>query len=788
MDFDDAAIAGMGGMPAFAPARMVAWMATTDDPPQAERAAPVTPARGRLFRKYVALFLAVVALALVPQGIVDIWFSYQGVKTLLIRVQSEQAKSAAGKIGQFVSAIEAQMAAEMQLPLNSRTAYEWRVDAVRLLRQVPALTEIAEIDGKGLERYRTSRQSMDVVDSLRDYSRDPAFIGAKAGKAYYGPVYFVHQSEPYMTLAVAGPERDDGVIIGQVNLKFIWDVVSKIKVGALGKAYVVDAQGRLIADPDISLVLRHIDLSRLGYVRKALAPVSPDPADTSSVVTDMKNREVLSAYAKVAPLGWVVFAEMPIDEAYAPLYRMVLRSALLLAAGLVFAFLAGLLLARRMVVPIRRLSEGAARIGGGDLSQRITIRTGDELEALGDQFNKMAARLRDSYATLERKVEERTRQLEAANLAKSRFLAAASHDLRQPLHALGLFVAQLRGRTRADERKKIMTRIDAALSAMNELFNALLDVSRLDAGALAPDIAAFPVSQLLKRIETTFADAAREKGLSLRIVHCSAWISSDFILMERILANLVSNAIRYTRTGGVLVGCRRKNGKLRIDVCDTGVGIPDDQQQQVFVEFCRLGEHEPDQRGGLGLGLAIVERLCRLLDCRIELASRVGKGSRFSIEIPVADSGALALARPTAAQSRIDISSGKLVAVIDDDPMVLEGMGGLLRSWGCRVVTGASDEDVLAGLAKYEHPPDVIISDYQLRGGRTGVQAIARLCEMHSAPIAAFLMSGDTNPEPLQDAQKNGYVLLHKPVDPMALRATFTQVITKRRPAPAEVQ
>ncbi len=745
------------------------------------------PVRGRLFRKYVALFLAVVGLALVPQGIVDIWFSYQGVKTLLVRVQSEQANSAAGKIGQFVRAIESQMAAEMQLPLNARTEYEMRVDAVRLLRQVPALTEVAEIDGEGRERFRISRQSMDVIDSLRDYSRDPAFVGAKANKVYYGKVYFVRQSEPYMTLAIAGPDPEDGVIIGQVNLKFIWDVVSKIKVGEHGRAYVVDAQGRLIADPDISLVLRNIDLSRLDYVRQALAPTARGETDHSGVVTDLKGGEVLSAYAKVPPLGWVVFAEVPIDEAYAPLYRMVLRSALLLVAGLIFAFFAGLLLARRMVVPIRKLSEGAARIGGGDLAQRISIRTGDELEALGNQFNSMAARLRDSYATLERKVEERTRQLEAANLAKSRFLAAASHDLRQPLHALGLFIAQLRGRPRADERRRIMTRVDAALSAMNELFNALLDVSRLDAGALTPDITAFPVADLLKRIETTFAGSAQEKGLSLRIVQSDAWVRSDFILLERILANLVSNAIRYTRTGGVLVGCRMRSGRLRIDVYDTGVGIPEGQQQQVFVEFCRLGEHERENRSGLGLGLAIVERLCRLLDYHIELASRVGRGSRFSVDVPVADAAARKVARPAVATARLDVSSGKLVAVIDDDPLVLEGMGGLLRSWGCRVVTGASDIEVRAGLAEYDHPPDVIISDYQLRNGLTGVEAIARLCETQTVPIPAFLMSGDTNPEPMREAQENGYVLLHKPVDPMALRATFTQVIKKQRqPVPAE--
>src|SRR5205823_415166 len=203
----------------------------------------------------------------------------------------------------------------------------------------------------------------------------------------------------------------------------------------------------------------------------------------------------------------------------------------------------------RMIVPIRALHEGAAQIGGGDLAQRIIIKTGDELQELGDAFNTMAHRLEESYSTLERKVEERTRELEVANHAKSRFLASASHDLRQPLHALGLFVAQLHGSRRADERKRVIGRIDAALSAMNELFNALLDVSRLDAGGLTPNLTEFPIGPLLKRIESTFAGTAREKGLFLHVVDSSGWLRSDAILLERIVLNLVSNAIRYTTKG-----------------------------------------------------------------------------------------------------------------------------------------------------------------------------------------------------------------------------------------------
>jgi signal transduction histidine kinase/CheY-like chemotaxis protein len=741
--------------------------------------------RGRLFRKYVALFLGVVALALVPNSLMDVWFSYQELKPLLVRIQSEQAKSAAEKIGQFVKEIEGQMAWAIQLPLQAKTGDDWRFDAVRLLRQAPAVTEIAQLDATGHEQYRMSREAMDVIGSRSDFSRDPAFIEAMAHRIYYGPVYFVRESEPYMTLALAGARPDYGVIVAQVNLKFIWDVVSQIKVGRRGEAYVVDAQGRLIAHPDISLVLRNTDLSRVAHVQAARATQPFGPSDHSGVAVDLRGRKVFSAYAPVAPLGWLVFAEMPVEEAYAPLYDSMIRSGILLLAGLAVAFLAGLLLARRMVVPIRTLGDGAARIGSGDLNQRIAIRTGDELEALGEQFNRMAARLQESYATLEGKVEERTRQLEVANLAKSRFLAAASHDLRQPLHALGLFVAQLRGRTRADERKWIVGRLEAALSAMNELFNALLDVSKLDAGVLKPDLADFPVAQLLRQIETTFAGAAREKGLSLRVVMSGAWVRSDFVLLERIVFNLVSNAVRYTATGGVVAGCRRRGDRLRIEVWDSGPGIPPDQHQHIFGEFYRLAKADRDQRGGLGLGLAIVDRLCRLLGHPIELTSTLGKGSCFSVTVPRVRAPAEIVKPPVSARSRFDASNGKLVVVIDDDPLVLEAMGGLMRGWGCSVVTGSTDTAVLAGLADCERPPDVIISDYHLRDGKTGIEAITRLRNALSAAIPAFLMSGDTNPEPLREARANGYPLLHKPVDPTALRAMLTQLLRKRQVAHA---
>jgi signal transduction histidine kinase len=743
--------------------------------------APPHGRSGRLFRKYAAIFVGAVCLALVTNGAFDMWFSYQEQRALLVQIQRGQAESAASKISQFVDEIEAQMAWVTPFPWNAITFEEWRFDVVRMLRQVPAVTEVAQLDAAGREQFRISRQAKDVIESHVDYSRDPVFVQAMANKVYYGPVYLVAGSEPYMTIAMAGTGHDHGVIVGQVNLKFIWEVVSQIKPGTRGHAYVVDASGRLIADPDISLVLRNIDMSGLPQVRAARALQAG--WDEPFAAVDRQGKPILSAHATVTPLNWLVFVELPVDEAYAPLYDSIKRSAVLLLVALALALFAGLLFARRMVVPIRALQEGAMRIGRGNLTQRIAIKTNDELEALGDEFNKMAARLQESYATLEHKVEERTRQLEFANLAKSRFLAAASHDLRQPLHALGLFVAQLHGRMRANERMRIVTRVDAALSAMNELFNALLDISKLDAGVLTPNITEFPVAKLLDRVDTTFTGAAREKGLSLRVISSSAWVRSDFILLERIVFNLVSNAVRYTSSGGVVVGCRKRGVSLRIEVWDTGPGVPQDQQQNIFGEFYRLGAPGGDGHSGLGLGLAIVDRLCRLLDHSVRLTSILGKGSCFSVAVP------RVAARPEIGESPgpphplMDASDRKLVVVIDDDPLVLEAMGGLFRSWGYHLVVAGTEDEALAGVANHDSPPDLIVSDYHLPGEKTGIEVIEGLRRALSAKIPAFLVSGDTSPELLRQARDSGYHLLHKPVDPMTLRAMVSYVLREQQVA-----
>jgi signal transduction histidine kinase len=367
--------------------------------------------RSHLFLKYTGLFVAVVCLALLTNGIFEIWGSYRENKEALIRIQHEQAEAAAAKIGQFIKEIESQVGWTTQLLWSAATTEQRRFDALRLLRQVPAITELSQVDASGKEQLRVSRLAMDVVGSGIDLSKEPKFTEAVKNKIYYGPVYFRRESEPYMTLSLAGTRRDAGVSIAEVNLKLIWDVVSKIKVGERGQAYVVDAQGRLISHPDISLVLRNTDMTRLAQVQAAQRQEKGGSPEDIETATDIQGRKVLTAFAPVAPLGWTVFVELPVDEAYQPLIASIQRTALVLIGALCLAALAGIFLARRMVVPIQALRTGAARIGGGDLSQRISIKSGDELEALADQFNDMAGRLQDSYADLEKKVEVRTHEL-----------------------------------------------------------------------------------------------------------------------------------------------------------------------------------------------------------------------------------------------------------------------------------------------------------------------------------------------------------------------------------------
>ncbi|HUP96197.1 MAG TPA: cache domain-containing protein, partial [Burkholderiales bacterium] len=365
--------------------------------------------RGSLFRKYVAYFVALVSTALIGSGLVGFYYTYEESKTARLNLQLEKADAAASRIEAFIREIEHQLG-WMRLPQAGPVTPEHRrLDYLKLLRQVPSISDASLLDAGGREQLRVSRVAMNVVGSGDDYSASPKFTETRQAETYFSPVYFRRETEPYMTISVRSDT--DEVTVAEVNLKFILEVISRIKVGRNGFAYLVDGKGHLIAHPDISLVLKKTDLSPLGHVRAALDGQKADGVERVMISRNVQGADALLAYAPVAPLGWVVFVEQPLAEAFAPLYSSLLRTGLLLLAGLGLAVTGSLFLARHMVMPIRAIQAGAARIAAGKLDQSISVHTGDELESLAGEFNDMAKQLREYYAGLERKVDERTRDL-----------------------------------------------------------------------------------------------------------------------------------------------------------------------------------------------------------------------------------------------------------------------------------------------------------------------------------------------------------------------------------------
>jgi signal transduction histidine kinase len=374
-----------------------------------------------------------------------------------------------------------------------------------------------------------------------------------------------------------------------------------------------------------------------------------------------------------------------------------------------------------------------------------------------------------------------------ANLAKSKFLAAASHDLRQPIHAQGLFLEILARSELSASQRDAVANARTTWQASSEMLDALLDFSRIEAGVVEPQVRPFRLQPLLKKVEDELAPQADAKGLIYRSRETHVAVLSDPVLVELIVRNLVSNAIRYTKRGGVLVACRSHGSDLRLEVWDTGIGIEESQSQEIFVEFHQLGNPERDRRKGLGLGLPIAQGLARTLGHGLSLASKPGRGSVFRLTMPISRVAVVA----SEGLEAVPIMVGTLnlrVLVIDDDDAVRSGMTQLLRNWGCECDGAESIEEALA-LAR-AHPPGLVVSDYRLRELRTGAEAIAALRAEFGSRLPALLITGDTAPERLREARAVGVPLLHKPVSPAQLYRRLVGVLEDsektgmKRPAP----
>jgi Na+/proline symporter/signal transduction histidine kinase len=393
----------------------------------------------------------------------------------------------------------------------------------------------------------------------------------------------------------------------------------------------------------------------------------------------------------------------------------------------------------------------------------------------------------EAAEALERRVRERTTELtrlneelvrakadaEEANISKTRFLAAASHDILQPLNAARLYVTSLVERQRNGEDARLVGNIDASLDAVEEILGALLDISRLDTGAMKPEPSSFRIDEVMRQLEVEFAPLAREKGLDLAFVPSGATVRSDRRLLRRLLQNLISNAIKYTPKGRVLVGCRRAGAALRIEVLDSGLGIPASQSKAIFREFHRLQDGAKVARG-LGLGLSIVERIARVLGHKVALASVPGRGSRFSVEVPVASS--VSAPAPQRSPMRTDPArlAGMAVLCIDNDPQILDGMEALLGGWGCKVFKARDFEGAVAVLDEARTMLAGMLVDYHLDEGN-GIDVIVNLRRRLGAELPAILITADRTPRVRDQARAHDVPILNKPVKPAALRVLLAQ-------------
>ena len=700
---------------------------------------------GRLFRKYLVSIVALAFAALAINTGFDVWFSYREQKQLLAATQREQAASAAIQIGQFVGQIENQIRWLSRLPPELSTNEDDRLNAIRLLRLSPAIAEITELDAQGREQVRVSRRVADRIGSKADLSASPAFRGANDSRAYYGPVYFFGDTEPFMTLATRGNGPAPNVVVAEVNLRFIWDLVAGIRVGNTGKAYVVDRMGVLIAHPDLWPALRRSDLSSHPDVRAALDGVGPPSGGL--VKEDLSGQRVLSTYATVPSLGWLVFVELPLTEAYAPIYASIGRSTFLLLVLLAIAVLVSLFLSRRMTVPIQMLTQGAKRIGSGDLGLRLAIETGDELEALGDQFNRMAAHLRDSYATLERKVVERTSELEkardhalaehdaaerarsvavAANQTKSRFLAVVSHELRTPLNGVMGVLQLLDDGSLSDAQRRHLATAAASGETLIALVDAILEYARLEASTETLETRDFRLDQLIETAADLMRPQAFGKNLTFDLA-CDATVDvsvhGDPVRLNRILLNLIGNAIKFTPRGGIALTASAEpfddHLVLHITVRDTGIGIAPDMHERIFEDFVQADDSIARRFGGTGLGLAIARRLTRLMRGELTVESEPGQGSTFTLDVPLGRAGS------RIAQGAIATPSRQLrVLLVDDDPVNREVGEAILNRLGHRPTLAGNGASAVA-LARNQ-PFDIILMDLHMPD-MDGVEAASRI-------------------------------------------------------------
>ncbi len=736
-----------------------------------------------LFPRYAAALMAFTALVVVGSGGLLLYSVDDRVRADAAAIQRVEVRAAASRIGQFVAGIEAVLResgavpwTDPAMPLQSR-----REEFHRLMKIVPAISGVRWIDAQGHERLYVSRIDMDRVDSGAAAGPVAGEAAAAKNGVAYGPIYFRDGSEPFFTLGIA--DRDhEGVTLAEIDLKFVSDVVRGIRIGRRGLVYVVDGANRLMAHPDEALVLRRTDLS--GYA--PLAHLRSQEAATRSMIEGegLAGGRVMVSASLIAPVGWLAIAEQPRAEVLEPVYDVLLRTAFIVLGSLMLALLISYWLAHRLSRPIVELRRGAQRIGRGDLSARIHAGTHDEVGELAQEFNRMAGQLAEYTTGLEHKVAERTAELENAMRARALFLAAASHDLRQPLYAISILADTLALEPLDESAAEVLAKQREAIAVLRTLFDNLLDLSRFDAGEVKPVPRVVALRELLATPALEAEVMCHAKGLAFHVEIAEAWVDTDPDLVRRVASNLLSNAVRYTIAGGVSFTARVEGAHARVTVADSGVGIAEADHERIFGEFVQLANPARDRERGVGLGLSIVKRICDLMNTPIEMTSAPGRGTSFSLRLPLASGAARGERQAHPVPAGSDAFKGARVWIVEDDPLVRGALSMQLSAWGATCAFAASMKEVLAQREAEGQWPDAALLDDMLGAGERGLEIAAWLAARMPRDCIV-LVTGNVDADRLAELEASGLEVLRKPLSSGDLARCLWRAIRVRRAATA---
>ena len=607
--------------------------------------------RQRLVRDYFFVSAILIVGGLISAGLLEIYFRYrEGLEQIGI-VQQDAATNTALRIEQFIQDIATTMKAvtkSADIP-RKETPIDYDFELKRLFFLAPAITEALVLDTEGVIQARVSRFRAVSPLLKKDFSQTAAFQQSSQGKSYFGTLYF-RDSDPYITVAVPIeyiPGEFKGVLQAETSLRDILDQTSAVKIGGAGYAYVVARSGELVAHSHSNLLLQQRNFAQLHQVRAAFQSGAGAFNPKAIVTENIEGQKVFSSHALIPILGWAVFVERPVDEAYEPIYSSLSRTSILLAIGLGVALLATLFVRWRVVRPLEMLRQGVELIRKGDLTARLDIKTGDELEVLADEFNEMAAHLSEAHAGLERKVAERTqaltlanKKLEEASKLKSEFLANVNHELRTPMSAIIGYARLLQRATEGQIAPLQSDNLRDLLSNAERLLNqidTLLDFAKIEAGKMEINVEPVKVDEVIQGAVSTIEPLLNGGGVRIirQIAPGIPILNIDRQKLQQIVLNLLDNAVKFTERGEIKIFASQQDGFLKLAVSDTGVGIQQEDLKNIFEEFHRGDFTGTRNYRGTGLGLAIVKRFVDLLGGEIDVASEVGTGSTFTVKLPL---------------------------------------------------------------------------------------------------------------------------------------------------------